>query len=121
MPTQIEASLESGVLRLVFVTEGALNTIDDHWLDALYRHLREASDDKAVRAVLLSAQGRVFCAGANLQGLSTGALSQPFAGSPLHRLSEELSVFPKPLIAAVHGKAIGGGATLLLHCDLVAA
>src|SRR5471030_1005859 len=121
MHTTIEVSLSQGVLHLVFTTENGLNTMDDPWIESFDAHLRRATDDTAVRAVLLSGRGKVFCAGANLSGMSSSALHQGFAGSPLARFTERLTAFPKPLLAAVHGKAIGGGATLLLHCDLVVA
>jgi len=121
MHTTIEVSLSQGVLHLVFTTENGLNTMDDPWFESFDSHLQRATDDTAVRAVLLSGRGKVFCAGANLSGMSSSALHQGFAGSPLARFTERLTAFPKPLLAAVHGKAIGGGATLLLHCDLVAA
>jgi enoyl-CoA hydratase/carnithine racemase len=121
MTTGIESTLVLGVLHLVFVTEDGLNTMDDPWFEALEAHLREATEDTAVRVVLLSARGKLFCAGAHLQGMRRSALLQGFAGSPLERLTARLAAFPKPLLAAVHGKAIGGGATLLLHCDLVVA
>src|SRR5471032_1256723 len=111
MHTTIEASLSQGVLHLVFTTENGLNTMDDPWLASFDAHLRRATDDTAVRAVLLSGRGKVFCAGANLSGMSSSALHQGFAGSPLARFTERLTAFPKPLLAAVHGKAIGGGAT----------
>jgi enoyl-CoA hydratase/carnithine racemase len=121
MTTRIESTLAHGVLHLVFATEDGLNTMDDPWFSAFEMHLRDATEDKAVRVVLLSASGKVFCAGAHLQGMRTSALLEGFAGSPLERFTNRLAAFPKPLLAAVHGKAIGGGATLLLHCDLVVA
>jgi enoyl-CoA hydratase/carnithine racemase len=121
MTTTTEATLTQGVLHLVFATESGLNTMDDPWFESLESQLHRAAGDKTVRAVLLSGRGKVFCAGANLPGMSTSALRQGFDGSPLANLTERLASFPKPLIAAVHGNAIGGGATLLLHCDLVVA
>ncbi|QFS42109.1 enoyl-CoA hydratase-related protein [Burkholderia cepacia] len=121
MTTNISSNLEQGVLQLVFSSADGLNTLDDAWCTALAAALRDAAHDPAVRAVLLSAQGRAFCAGANLDGMRRSALQQGFDGSPLAQLTHALAGFTKPLIGAVHGKAIGGGATLLLHCDLVAA
>jgi enoyl-CoA hydratase/carnithine racemase len=121
MTTNIESNLTQGVLNLIFTSDDGLNTMDDHWWNSLESALRRATDDAAVRAVLLSARGRAFCAGANLVGMRTSALRQGFEKSPLAALIKCLVNFPKPLLAAVHGKAIGGGATLLLHCDLVVA
>jgi enoyl-CoA hydratase/carnithine racemase len=121
MAGNIESHVAGGVLELVFTSEDGLNTMDDPWFALLEAKLRDAAGDGAVRAVLLCGRGAVFCAGANLRGMNTSALHQGFAGSPLARLIACLVAFPKPLLAAVHGKCIGGGATLLLHCDLVVA
>lgn len=121
MSTRIESSLDQGVLELTFMSEDGLNTMDDDWLARFETLLRGAADDVAVRAVLLSAQGAMFSAGANMAGLLSSAMNQGFPGSPLDTMTRYLAEFPKPLLAAVHGKAIGGGATLLLHCDLVVA
>src|SRR5476649_120915 len=111
MHTTIEASLSQGVLHLVFTTENGLNTMDDPWLASFDAHLRRATDDTAVRAVLLSGRGKVFCAGANLSGMSSSALHQGFAGPSPGRVPEPLDAFPQALAAAGHCKAIGGGAT----------
>ena len=121
MTTTIVSSLDQGVLELSSSSEDGLNTMDDRWFDRLASLLSEAAGDSAVRAVLLSARGKMFCAGANLPAVAASALQRGFAGSPLATLLARLMDFPKPLLAAVHGKAIGGGATLLLHCDLVVA
>jgi hypothetical protein len=75
-PPARRLALALGVLHLVFVTEDGLNTMDDPWLEALEAHLREATEETSVRAVLLSARGKVFCAGAHLQGMRTSALLQ---------------------------------------------
>jgi enoyl-CoA hydratase/carnithine racemase len=121
MATDIEATLAGGVMELVFCSQDGLNTMDDPWFTLLDSSLQQAACDPAVRAVLLSARGAVFCAGANLRGMATSALHRGFTGSPLAGLIERLTTFAKPLVAAVHGNAIGGGVTLLLHCDLVVA
>src|SRR5476649_2569536 len=104
MHTTIEVSLSQGVLHLVFTTENGLNTMDDPWIESFDAHLRRATDDTAVRAVLLSGRGKVFCAGANLSGMSSSALHQGFAGSPLASFTERLATFPKPWLAAVHAR-----------------
>ncbi|TPG76404.1 enoyl-CoA hydratase/isomerase family protein [Pseudomonas arsenicoxydans] len=121
MSENFESNVANGVLHLVFTSEDGLNTMDDRWLQSLEAILRHSIDDRAVRAILLSARGSAFCAGANFLGMRTSVLNQYFTGSPLANLIDCLANFPKPIVAAVHGKAIGGGATLLLHCDLVVA
>jgi enoyl-CoA hydratase/carnithine racemase len=88
---------------------------------AAFRRLR---DDDSVRAVVLAGAGRAFCAGVDLDALRA---HQAGAASPGPRLGEEaflrelpleLLAYPKPVVAALHGSAIGVGVTMTLPCDL---
>src|SRR5262245_41945699 len=85
---------------------------------AMYRTLNEglaqASADAAVRAVLFSAGGDTFCAGNDVRDFMNG-LGEDV---PVLRFIENLARFEKPIVAAVHGAAVGLGTTMLLHCDL---
>ncbi|WP_119964538.1 enoyl-CoA hydratase/isomerase family protein [Simplicispira lacusdiani] len=119
MEPHFTATTEQKVLHLRFGQPGVRNLMDDAWFDALEAHLAEAGRDPGVRVVLLSAEGDAFCSGANLKGVQHGLLSQGYEQSALARLLRRLTTFDKPLVAAVHGLAIGGGTTLLLHCDFV--
>jgi len=119
MDVHFTATTEHQVRHLRFGQPGVRNLMDDAWFDALEAHLGEADRDPAVRVVLLSAEGDAFCSGANLKGVQHGLLSQGYEQSALARLLRRLTTFEKPLVAAVHGLAIGGGTTLLLHCDFV--
>jgi len=119
MDVHFTATTEHQVRHLRFGQPGVRNLMDDAWFDALEAHLGEADRDPAVRVVLLSAEGDAFCSGANLKGVQHGLLAQGYEQSALARLLRRLTTFGKPLVAAVHGLAIGGGTTLLLHCDFV--
>lgn len=121
MAGNIEKSLAQGVLHLEFTSDDGRNTMDDDWFERLDKALADASSDRNVRVVLLSGRGAAFCSGMNLRAATSGFLGNGFSGSPLGRVSHRLADFAKPLLAAVHGSAIGGGATILLHCDLVVA
>jgi len=79
--------------------------------------LGEAAGDEQTGAVLVVGAGRAFCSGVDLVELATTAPSE-VAGA-FDELIGELLDFPKPLVAGVHGSAVGFGATLLLHCDVV--
>jgi enoyl-CoA hydratase/carnithine racemase len=88
---------------------------------AMYSSLADALDaaalDDGVRAVLVGATGETFCAGNDVHDFMAG-----FSGDgppPVLRFIQTLVRFPKPIVAAVHGAAVGIGATMLLHCDLV--
>lgn len=119
MTPTFHSDLQNKVLHLRFGQPGQRNLMDDAWFDALEAHLAQADADPAVRVVLLSAEGDAFCAGANLKSVQHGLLAEGYEQSALARLLQRLTRLGKPLVAAVHGLAIGGGSTLLLHCDFV--
>jgi enoyl-CoA hydratase/carnithine racemase len=78
-------------------------------------------EDPAVRAAVLAAEGRSFCAGANLGGAEPETDVRPTAGSVTARLYEgaaRLCDVATPFVAAVHGPAIGGGLGLALTAPL---
>jgi enoyl-CoA hydratase/carnithine racemase len=84
---------------------------------ALAGILNEAANDDNTRVVLWHAAGELFCAGNDLEDFLK---NPPGPGDfPQARLMEALVNFDKPLVAAVHGAAIGGGTTMLTHCDFV--
>lgn len=91
-----------------------------------YRDLRVALDtaaeDSDVRVVVITGTGRSFSAGAD-RSLLTGSGDDTGldTGSEFAQFVDSLTSFPKPLLAAVNGLAVGVGTTMLLHCDLVIA
>jgi enoyl-CoA hydratase/carnithine racemase len=77
----------------------------------------EALNDANTRVVLWHGAGDSFCAGNDIEDFLK---NPPGPGeSPQARLMEALVNFDKPLVAAVHGAAIGGGTTMLTHCDFI--
>lgn len=86
---------------------------------ALDEALRAAQADGAVRVVMLSGEGAGFCAGNDLNDFLTGPAFS--SAHPVMGFLHTLAAFGKPLVAAVHGQAVGIGVTMLLHCDLVLA
>jgi len=76
-----------------------------------------AAEDDQIRVVLWHAAGDSFCAGNDLEDFMKNPPAS--AESPQARLMHALINFEKPLVAAVQGAAIGGGTTMLAHCDFV--
>jgi len=91
--------------------------------DAMYAGMADAlagmADDPAVRVALIAGEGDDFCAGNDISMFAAAAGKPEAALTNVARFLDAISRFPKPLVAAVTGRAIGIGTTMLLHCDLV--
>ena len=108
---------EAGVSTLTFNRLDKKNSITAAMYGALADALDAAQADPAVRVVLIQGHATIFSAGNDIADF----LNQPPAGedAPVFRFLRGIAAFPKPLIAAVCGPAVGVGTTLLFHCDLV--
>jgi len=88
----------------------------------LLAELNEALDlaaAPAVRAVVLTHAGHVFCSGADLKERSAGGRDAQAAGNPMANVFERLGTLAAPTIAAVNGPVRAGGIGLMAACDLV--
>lgn len=113
----ISSSLDNRVLNLCFNRPERKNAITLAMYSALSERLNQAADNPEVRVVLLSGTGGNFTSGNDLGDfLSAGPLDE---SHPVVHFLKALLAFPKPVVAAVNGVAIGIGTTLLLQCDLV--
>lgn len=94
-----------------------VNALDVETLDELTDALNEAASDEP-DAVILTAEGRIFSAGADLNRVLEGDAAYIDAGIvALSRCFETLFTFPRPVIAAVNGHALAGGCILTCACD----
>ncbi len=118
MITEHDVHIEPGVVTtLRFNRPQKKNAITAAMYTALADGLEAAANDPEVRVVLILGAGGAFTAGNDLKDF----LANPPKGedAPVFRVLEGLRQFPKPLVAAVDGVAVGIGTTMLLHCDLV--
>jgi enoyl-CoA hydratase/carnithine racemase len=114
------ATDDGGVRTLTLNRPTRLNAFTSASYRRLSELLADAAADPDVLVVVLRGQGRAFCSGVDLEELSAdGGAGGRRLGETFDALIETLAAFDKPLIAAVHGPAVGFGATILLHCDVV--
>jgi len=118
-----DAAGHEGVSEIVLDRPEALNAIST----ALARRLSEVcgqlATDRGTRAVVLSAAGdRAFCVGADLKERNAMTDQEIMAQRPVFRGAFGAVLgMPQPVVAAVHGYALGGGCELALSCDLIVA
>ena len=117
MTDRLLVSRDGRVMRLTFNRPEKKNALDGAMYRALVAALAAAAQDRDVRAVVFEGAGGDFTAGNDLADFRD--LFRLDAEFPALTFVRALALFEKPLVAAVAGDAIGVGATLLLHCDLV--
>jgi enoyl-CoA hydratase/carnithine racemase len=96
-----------------------MNAITRDMYAGLTSALNEAAGDFGVRTVVITSEGEHFTAGNDIKDFMANPPTEE--SSDVARFLASLLEFPKPLIAAVKGNAIGVGMTMLLHCDIVIA
>jgi len=117
--SNITCTTSGSVLTVAFDRPEKMNALTRDMYADLARALNDAAGDFAIRAVLLTSTGDHFTAGNDIRDFmehpptTEDSTVAAFLGAILE--------FPKPLIAAVKGNAVGVGTTMLLHCDVVVA
>ncbi len=110
---------DHGPVRVLgFDRPGKLNAIDAALADRATTALIEAEADGSVGAVVLTGAGRAFCAGVDLDHLAAMVRGEESSTHTIG-LNRTIRDFPKPLVIAVNGLAVGVGVTMCLHADLV--
>lgn len=112
----ISTERDGAILRITLNRPEKLNALDTPTLTELHRRLTEAADDSSVRVVALTGAGRAFSSGGGLSGKNTKG-----AVRAANLVVSTITRLPKPVVAGVHGPAVGLGCPLALACDLVVA
>ena len=108
---------DAGVSTITFNRLDKKNALTEAMYSALAEAMQQAASDDAVRVLVIQGDASVFTAGNDIKDF----LEHPptSTDAPVFRFLRQLVSFPKPLIAAVAGPAVGVGTTMLFHCDLV--
>lgn len=126
MPVMYEKRAAVGIVTLS--REEVRNAWGPDFTEGISRYFAEMEDDDEIRCAVLTGddEGQAFSAGANLKDATThtlGSVADFVKSIPKqrHRQFEVLSNFPKPLIAAVNGYAVGIGCIVTFCCDMIVA
>ena len=118
-------AVENSIARIVLNRPEKRNALNDELIAEIKRGLKQASDDKNVRAIVISGAGRDFCSGADLSALQKIAQASMSDNADDARslldLFLQIRQIRVPVIAAVRGRALAGGSGLATACDLVLA
>jgi 2-(1,2-epoxy-1,2-dihydrophenyl)acetyl-CoA isomerase len=114
-------AVDAGVATVTFNRPASMNAADASFKAGLEAALQQAAEDDAVRAMVLTGNGRAFCVGQDLRELL------PLYANPSPELGEIVAAFnrcavalagmPKPTVAAINGAAAGAGASFAFACD----
>jgi enoyl-CoA hydratase/carnithine racemase len=120
----VRADRHGRVVRLTLARPEEMNAINTELITELGTHVDSAAGDPTVGVVVIAAEGRAFCAGADLkEALAKTGDAGDFRTWLLtwRHVFRRIETMQKPVIAAVQGMALAGGLELVLSCDVVVA
>lgn len=125
----IKFEIADAVATITFNRPGKRNAMSDDMRTEFIDALERVAADKAIKALVLTGEGKAFCAGGDISGMqqrmNAPAGEVGFNGwhrqQRVHRTQALLHTMPKPVVAAVNGAASGLGADTALACDFIIA
>jgi methylglutaconyl-CoA hydratase len=117
--------LQDGIARVTLNRPEKRNALNGEIIAELKDAIRETGRDPQCRLILLSGAGKDFCSGADLEGLDKAAQADVLDNMAGARHTAELFLMmrnhPRPIVAAVQGRALAGGCGLATACDIILA
>jgi enoyl-CoA hydratase/carnithine racemase len=119
MTEHVKAEHKDHILTLTFARPDKKNAITDAMYGALANAIVAAEHDHATRVIVLRGEGDMFTAGNDVGEFAMMATGAFNSERHVLRFVDAIARSTKPLVAAVQGRAVGIGTTMLLHCDVV--
>ena len=124
----IKEMSSNGVLRLTMNNLDHKNALSESMMSVLSNEIKNASNDKSIRVIVLSANGNVFCSGHDLKEITAARANEDYGEVFFQKLFDDCSMLmqlivntPQPVIAEVDGIATAAGCQLVASCDLAIA
>lgn len=121
MDSAVLYEVKNGVATITLNRPQSLNSMNDALIKGLHAALDNIEEDSAVKAVVLTGNGKAFCAGGDLpflESLTDIAAKKHFI-TKVGLVAKRITAIEKPFIAMVNGVAAGAGVNLMLACDLI--
>ncbi|WP_066741205.1 enoyl-CoA hydratase [Cupriavidus sp. D384] len=119
MTSDIHVDLTGSILTITLARPDKKNALTNEMYGTLADTIEGAEHDGNVRVVLVQGDGDMFTAGNDVGEFAAIAAGKGPSERHVHRFLHALAKATVPIVAAVHGKAVGVGTTMLLHCDYV--
>jgi enoyl-CoA hydratase len=121
----VELAISKHIATVTMARVDALNALSLEFAAEIARVFKEMGENDDVRVVILCSKAKIFCAGLDLKEAASGDISSVKGvldtikkAQPLFDCCNAIEECPKPVIAAVHGKCIGGGLDIISACDI---
>ncbi len=125
MSDKVLYSVQRGVAHIALNRPEKRNALDDELIAGVRRALADSANDDAVRLVLVTGTGKDFCSGADLAALQrltdAGVMENVADARRLGDLFLEMRRHPRPIVAAVRGRALAGGCGVATAADIILA
>ncbi len=116
---KLDINPKTKVAKLILNRPNRANAFNADMMSELNKALGELEKNPAVQCVVITGAGANFCGGADVSAFASGQVEDAFNFSEApHDVFTRIEIYPKPVVAAINGAAMGGGLELALACDI---